>query len=88
MTRTSAPGRPRFSAQVGDSRLLSHEDGIRLLKAAQAVHPESFELPYCIGYRSLQMTPSRVGESVAYFRIAVSADPESPYGWLSLGECT
>ncbi len=78
---------PFFAAHVGDSRLLSHDDAIRLLKAAQMRHPDYFILPYAIGYRAWESKPPRDEEAVAYFRIAISIKPDIPSSWIMMDAC-
>ncbi|HVJ82437.1 MAG TPA: tetratricopeptide repeat protein [Planctomycetia bacterium] len=76
---------PWFAASVGFHRMVPFEDGSRLMTAAWKANPTEYLLAYRIGLRLWGTSDDRLGEVLAWSRVAVALRPSSPFSHNLLG---
>jgi Flp pilus assembly protein TadD len=73
-----------FAASVGFHPMVPPEDGVRLMAAAWRTHPADYVLAYRCSHR-LWGFQDRLGEMVAWAKVAVALQPDSPFAHNQLG---
>jgi hypothetical protein len=74
-----------FAASVGFHRMVPQEDGVRLMAAAWRTHPADYVLAYRSSHRLWGTGEKRIGEMLAWAKVAVALRPDSPFAHNLLG---
>lgn len=74
-----------FAASVGYHPMVPQEDGVRLMAAAWRTHPSDYVLAYRCSHRLWGTGEKRLGEMLAWARVAVALRPDSPFAHIKLG---
>jgi tetratricopeptide (TPR) repeat protein len=74
-----------FAASVGFHPMVPKEDGVRLMAAAWRAHPSDYVLAYRCSHRLWGTGEERIGEMLAWAKVAVALRPDSPFAHNQLG---
>ena len=74
-----------FAASVGIHPRVPQEDGVRLMATAWRTHPSDYVLAYRSSHRLWGTGEKRIGEMLAWARVAVALRPDSPFAYNQLG---
>jgi Tfp pilus assembly protein PilF len=74
-----------FAVSAGFHRMVPPADGVRLMTAAWRTHPADYPLAYRISILLWGMGDDRMGEMLAWARMAVALRPDSPFSHNLLG---
>jgi tetratricopeptide (TPR) repeat protein len=74
-----------FAASVGFHPMVSKEDGVRLMAAAWRTHSSDYVLAYRCSHRLWGTDEKRIEEMLAWAKVAVALQPDSPFAHNQLG---
>jgi tetratricopeptide (TPR) repeat protein len=74
-----------FAASLGFHPVVPQEDGVRLMAAAWRTHPSDYVLAYRCSHRLWGTGETRIGEMLAWAKVAVALRPDSPFAQNQLG---